>query len=65
MRALLSDEQLLGLLAYCCDCTTDPKQLVRSDHGSFIVHPPTTTANWWIFTSIRTVHDAKPLLLVG
>ena len=48
MRALLSGEQLLGLLAHCCDCATHPKQLVRRDHSavSYIRRPPPATGGF-------------------
>ena len=48
MRALLSGEQLPGLLADCCDCATYPKQLVRRDHSalSYIRAPPPATGGF-------------------
>ena len=48
VRALLSGEQLLGLLADCCDCATHPKQLVRRDHSavSYIRTPPPATGGF-------------------
>ena len=55
MRALSSGEQLLDLLAHCCDRATHPEQLVHRDHSALSYIRRSTTGYWWIFTTVRRV----------